>query len=63
MVRGKFVGQLQFVLPAGVETLQNAELLKKLDGSVYAGAVNLARSLNQLVHAQRLLAQERFKYG
>lgn len=56
MVGGELVGEFDFVFPAGVEPLEDAELFEEVDCSVNAGAVDGWGDGHEFVHSEGLFA-------
>ena len=59
---GEGVAELDFVLPADVDTVHGADLLQNRDGAIDAGAVDVAGGFfGQLAHGHRLLSNQHIK--
>lgn len=59
---GKYVAQLDFVFPAGVEATHYTQLLKQLDRPVNCGPINYRnRPAGEDLHGLRFLVKQQVK--
>jgi hypothetical protein len=62
VVSGKCLAQFQFVLPADLQSVNDAEFFKQFDGAVNARAVHLVLQFaDELVHTERVAIRKRVK--